>query len=178
MGSLPDEKAAWAAADTQNGKVVTYRLWQQDLTDEGWLGWTHARQLVRVQRTVEDSNRSEVKVGNRFYVSNRTVTELPPKGSGKLSRAHWRCENETHWTADAEIQEDRRRLAWSRHPKGVFVVSVLRRIAANILAVARKLSRLGGSRETPTWHQVAEHFLLVLCVTVLETKAFDAEIPR
>jgi len=177
LGSLSDEEADWAAADTQNGKVVTYRLWQQELTDEGWLGWTHARQLVRVQRTVEDPNTGEVKVGNRFYVSNRTVTELPPRGSGKLSRAHWRCENETHWTANAEIQEDRRRLAWSRHPKGVFVVSVLRRIAANILAVARKLSRLGGSGETPTWHQVAEHFLLVLCVTVLETKAFDAEIP-
>jgi predicted transposase YbfD/YdcC len=177
LGSLPEEDADWTCGDTQNGQVVTYRLWQHDLTDEGWLDWTHARQLVRIQRTFEDPNTGEVKVGNRYYVSNRTTTELRPKACGKLSRAHWRCENETHWTADVEVQEDRRRLAWSRHPKGVFVVSVLRRIAANILAVARKLSRLGDSRETPTWHQVAEHFMLVLCVAILETDAFDAEIP-
>jgi hypothetical protein len=58
----------------------------------------------------------------------------------------------------------------------VFVVSVLRRIAANILAMARRLSRVGASLETPSWHQVSEHFLLVLCVSVLETEAFDAEI--
>lgn len=177
LGSLPNEEAHWSDVDIQNGEVVTYRVWQHDLTDEGWLSWTHARQLVRIERTVEDPQSGKVKVGNRFYVSNKRPSELRAKGCGKVARAHWRCENETHWTADAEVQEDRRRLAWSRHPKGVFVVSLLRRIAANILAVARKLSRLGHSLETPTWHQVAEHFLLVLCVTILETEAFDAEIP-
>ena len=92
----------------------------------------------------------------------------------KISRVHWRCENETHWTADAESHEDRRRLAWSRHPKGVFAVSVLRRIAVNIQAVERRLSRLGHSRETPTWQDVADHFLLTLCDSTLETEAFDA----
>jgi len=174
---LSPQQAGWTSSDTQNGKVVTYRVWQHDLTDEGWLSWTHARQLVRVQRTAEVPDTGEVTVGNRYYVSNTTPTELRARACGKISRAHWRCENETHWTADAEVQEDRRRLAWSRHPKGVFVVSVLRRIAANILAVARKMSRLGHCLETPTWHQVAEHFLLVLCVTILETESFDAEIP-
>lgn len=176
LGRLRDEQAGWTFADTQNGKVVSYRAWQYDLTEQGWLSWTHARQLVRVQRTAEDYNTGEVKVGNRYYVSNRTATELRPKASGKLSRAHWRCEEETHWTADAELGEDQRRLAWSRHPKGVFAVSVLRRIAVNILAVVRKLSRVGYSHETPSWHLVAEHFLLVLCASILETAAFDAEI--
>jgi len=56
----------------------------------------------------------------------------------------------------------------------VFAVSVLRRIAVNILAVARKLSRLGHSLETPTWQDVADHFLLKLCDSTLETEAFDA----
>jgi predicted transposase YbfD/YdcC len=173
LGSLPDEEAHWTDVDIQNGKVITYRVWQHDLTDEGWLDWTHARQLVRVQRTEEDPDTGELKEGSRFYVSNKKPSELRAKGCGKLSRSHWRCENETHWTADVEVLEDRRRLSWSRHPKGVFVVSVLRRIAANILAVARKLSRVGESLETPTWHQVGEHFLLVLCETVLETEKFD-----
>jgi hypothetical protein len=79
-----------------------------------------------------------------------------------------KCENDTHWTSDAELMEDRRRLAWSRHPQGSLVVSAL-----CILAVARKLSCLGYSEETPSWGQVAEHFLLQLCESNLETKAFD-----
>jgi len=43
----------------------------------------------------------------------------------KISRLHWRCEEETHWTADAMLLEDKRRPSWSRHPVGVFVVSLL-----------------------------------------------------
>ncbi len=176
LGSKTEENADFCYDDRQKGSVVTYHLWQYDLSQQGFLKWTHARQLVRVQRTVEDPETGEKIVGDRFYVCNRTSTELRSKGCLKISRAHWRCENETHWTGDAELQEDKRRLAWSRHPSGVFAVSVLRRIAVNILAVARKLSRLGYSRETPSWQQVAEHFLLVLCGSILETDAFDADI--
>ena len=40
-------------------------------------------------------------------------------------------------------------------------------MALGILAVARRLSRMGYSRETPSWAQVSEHFLLQLCGTVL-----------
>jgi hypothetical protein len=176
LGSLADEEAEWTEGDSQNGKVITHRVWQYDLTEEGWLSWTHARQLVRVQRTVEDPKTGETEIGNRYYVSNRSPTELRPKGCGRLSRSHWRCENETHWTADAELGEDRRRLYWSRHPRGVFVASVLRMIGLAILSVARRLSRLGYSEETPTWEQVSEHFALVLCRSILETESFDAVV--
>ena len=69
--------------------------------------------------------------------------------------------------------EDRRRLAWSRHPQGSLAVSALRMMALCILALVRKLSRFGYSEETPSWGQVAEHFLLQLCASNLETKAFD-----
>jgi hypothetical protein len=71
------------------------------------------------------------------------------------------------------MQEDRRRLAWSRHPNGILVALVLRMIAIAILAMARRLSRMDYSRETPSWGQVAEHFLLQLCGSILDTKAFD-----
>ena len=47
-------------------------------------------------------------------------------------------------------------------------------IAIAILAMARRLSRMGYSRETPSWAQVAEHFLLQLCGSILDTEAFDA----
>jgi len=164
---------AFEYADNQNGYTVTYRVWCYDLGDDGWLSWTHARQLVRVQRIAEHPTTGEKTVGNRYYVSSKTPEELKPEHALAVSRGHWRCEEETHWTADAMLREDRRQLAWSRHPNGVFIVSLLRMMALNILAVARKLSRVRQREETPTWHQVALHFLLVLCEPTLWTEAFD-----
>lgn len=163
-------------SEHRDGKNVTYRVWCYDLEGEGWLDWTSARQLVRVQRTVVNrATGTEESVGNRYYVTSKTPTELRPESCMLISRKHWRCENETHWSSDVMLQEDRRRLSGSRHPNGVFVVAVLRMIALNILAVARKLSRMGhSSKEKPSWKQVAEHFLLVLCDSILETEAFDA----
>jgi len=159
--------------DTQNGLTVTYHVWCYDLSEQGWLGWTHARQLVRVQRTAENPNTGKTSVGNRYYVTSLSTDALSPNEVMKISRGHWRCENETHWTADAELQEDRRRHAWSRHPNGVLVVTLLRMMALAILAVARRMSRMGHTCETPSWAQVAEHFLLQLCGSILETEAFD-----
>jgi hypothetical protein len=176
LGRKSAEEADWSESDQQNGKLVTYRVWCHDLGELGWLDWTHARQLVRVQRIAEDPKTGQTSEGNRIYVTSRPPTTLVPKSCLKVSRGHWRCEDETHWTADAILSEDRRRLAWSRHPHGVFVVSVLRMMALNILAVARKLSRIGYSLETPSWSQVAEHFLLVLCGSILVTEDFDAVI--
>jgi hypothetical protein len=103
-----------------------------------------------------------------------TTAAIDGKNAATLSRGHWRCEEETHWTSDTQLNEDLCRLAWSRHPNGVFVAHAVRIIGLAILAVARKLSRLGYSKQTPTWRQVAEHFLLVLCASTLETESFDA----
>ena len=165
-------------SEHRDAKAVTYRVWCYDLMGQGWLDWTSARQLCRVQRTVVDrATGKEESVGNRYYVTSKTPAELGPQSCMMISRKHWRCENETHWSADVMLQEDRRRLSGSRHPNGVFVVALLRMMALNILAVARKLSRIDHStEETPSWKQVAEHFLLVLCESILETEAFDAVI--
>jgi hypothetical protein len=174
LGRRRKARAHASYSDKHNGQTVTYHVWCYDLSEQGWLGWTHARQLVRVQRTAEDPNTGRtISVGNRYYVTSLSVYALSPTVAMKISRGHWRCENETHWTSDAELQEDRRRHAWSRHPNGVLVVSVLRMMALAILAVARRLSRMGHTHETPSWAQVAEHFLLQLCGSILQTKAFD-----
>jgi predicted transposase YbfD/YdcC len=174
LGNRRRQQAHATYSDAQNGKTVTYSLWRTDLGEEGWLRWTHARQLIRVQRVTEDRAGGNKTVGNRFYISSEASTALSPRAALCVSRAHWRCEDETHWTADAEMMEDRRRLAWSRHPNGILVVSALRMIAITILAMARRLSTMGYSRETPSWAQVAEHFLMLLCGGTLDTEAFDA----
>ena len=164
-----------SGGEKRDGKDVTYRVWCHDLEGVGWLGWTSARQLVRVERTVVDRETGEVEsVGNRYYVTSKTPTELGPQSCLTISRGHWRCENETHWTVDVKLAEDRRRLSMSRHPNGVFVVAALRAVALNILAVARKLSRTGTSEETPSWMDVVEHFLLVLCESALASSLTPA----
>ena len=173
LGNRRRQRAHASYSDAQNGKIITYTLWRTDLGEQGWLKWTHARQLIRVQRVTEDRDGGHKTVGNRYYISSEAPAALEPRAALRVSRAHWRCEDETHWTADAVMMEDRRRLAWSRHPNGILVVSTLRMIAIAILAIARRLSRMGYNREPPSWAQVAEHFFLLLCGSTLDTKAFD-----
>jgi hypothetical protein len=67
--------------------------------EQGWLKWTHARQLTRVQRVTEDPATGKKTVGNRTYVSSETPAALEPRAALRISRAHFRCEDETHWTA-------------------------------------------------------------------------------
>ena len=86
-----------------NGQVVTYHLWRYDLSDDGWLDWTHARQLVRIHRTAECQRTGEVTAGNRYYVRSRSPDTMSPRTALATCRAHWRCENNTHWTSDAEL---------------------------------------------------------------------------
>ncbi len=109
-----------------------YHCWRHDLSEQGWLDWTHARQVVRIQRTAEDPSTGQRTVGNRYYVTSKAPVSLGPKSALKISRGHWRCENNTHWTSDAELMEDRRTGAWSRHPDGVLIVSALRMMALAI----------------------------------------------
>ena len=79
-------------------------------------------------------------------------------------------------TADAIWDEDARRTPWTQHPDGVLVVGILRAIAINILAILRALSRIqeGLKSNKPTWKNVIEQALLVLCDPLLDMEAFNA----
>lgn len=169
-----ESKADDKYVDVLNGKIATYYAWRTDLTYSGWLDWDHARQIVRVKRSVMDPVTGEITEGNRYYVSSKFVDELSPKAALKFSRRHWTCENSTHWTADAEFMEDRVRHAWSRHPKGILAVSLLRIAAIAILSIARYFCRFEYTKEKPTWAQIKEHYLLTLCASSLLTEDFDA----
>jgi hypothetical protein len=173
LGRRSKAESKQSYTDIQNGEVVTYYLWRSDLGEQGWLDWEHARQLVRVQRIAVHPGTGKRSVGNRYYVLSQSSDVLGAHSALTVSRSHWRCENGTHWTADAELMEDRRRHAWSRHPNGTLAASALRMMALMILAVARQLSRLTYSKERPSWSDVIQHFFLRLCDGILETEAFD-----
>ena len=156
----------------ERGKMICYTVWQAALADDH--GFEGARQVVRIERVVADDE--DATVGNRYFVSSEGESALGAEEALKLARAHWRCENEGHWTADAIFDEDARRTPWTQHPDGVLVVGLLRSIAVNILAVLRALSRYRRAKEwlTPTWKMVVEQALLTLCVPTLNVGQFNA----
>lgn len=174
LGRQHEAAATATYKERRAGKDVEYYVWCCGLTSDGCADWSHARQLIRVQRVTVDTRTHETTVGNRFYVCSRDATEVNADECMLISRKHWRCENETHWTDDAILREDIRRLRWSRHPVGILAAAVLRMISVSILAIARRMSTIVGSTNKPTWKQVMEHFLISLCGSVMQTGAFDA----
>lgn len=156
----------------ERGKMICYSIWRVELDDD--FGFEGARQVVRIERVVAGDH--ETTVGNRYFVSSEAGDELGAKEALELARAHWRCENEGHWTADAIFDEDARRTPWTMHPDGVLVVGLLRAIAVNILAVLRALSRYKQGQKwlKPTWKMVIEQALLILCIPILDMSRFDA----
>ncbi|MBI5481082.1 MAG: hypothetical protein HY906_19650 [Deltaproteobacteria bacterium] len=96
LGPRRRERAAASYTDTENGELCTYHLWRYDLEDAGWLDWTPARQFLRVERIAEKPQTGARTVGSRFYVTSLAPDELGPKTALSTTRAHWRCEEETH----------------------------------------------------------------------------------
>jgi predicted transposase YbfD/YdcC len=155
------------------GQSICYTVWRYDLPN-GQPGYASARQLFRIERVAAGENATSV--GNRYFVSSMDADKMDGEQAYRLARAHWRCENEGHWTADAIWDEDARRTPWTTHPNGVLVVGLLRSMAINILSVLRALSRIRreGKFAKPAWKTVIEHALLVLCDVLLDTEVFDA----
>jgi predicted transposase YbfD/YdcC len=152
LGGQLAEQAERTETRPEKGERVTHRVWRT--TIHGYLRWTHARQLVRVERTVEKKD-GTAEVGNRFFVSNLPTGRLKGKGWLVLVRMHWRCENEGHWNADVIWKEDARRTPWIRVPRAVYAVSMLRMLGLNVLAVLRAMTRREWSQEAPPWAEVA-----------------------
>lgn len=150
LGALSSEDAEEARVTRERGGQITYRVYRASIS--GYLGWKHARQLVRIQRVVaRGGSESE---GNRYFVTNLPTGRLTPRQWLTAVRAYWRCENEGNWTADAVWDEDARRTPWTRSPSGIFALGLLRMLAFNIISVLRALSRLVASSDPPPWRMV------------------------
>jgi len=169
------EEADQVHIETYNGKTLIYQVWTMKVA-EGSLDWKGARQLVRIRRIAVDNADEEVTAEDRYFVSSEPCEEFSPLQAYRVARAHWRCENEGHWTADAIWEEDARRTPWTTYPAGIVNVGVLRSIAINILALLRSMSRLrrGETFVTPGWKKVIEHAMDALLHSALVTGEFDA----
>lgn len=145
----------------EKGARVTYRMWRIKKL-EGWLSWSHARQLVRIERTVEKPGEKS-EVGNRYFVTNLACGRLQePAQWLDMVRLYWRCENENHWTADVFFDEDAKRTPWTTDPDAVYVMSFLRMLGLNILAVLRAMCRCEYSGEKLEWAEIILRVKMVL----------------
>jgi hypothetical protein len=186
LAKRADRDAQARRCEDVNGCTVAHSLWVEPLPQEGYLGWTHARALVRVDRVVVDKD-DEVTVGTRYYVTSMPAEMATADDLLSASRAHWRVENEVHWTADARWDEDARRTPWTMHPTGILTVGLMRAIAINIAAILRALSRIRQNPvepdapnppepiwRKPTWRTIAETALLLFFRPLLDTTEFDS----
>lgn len=150
LGEEVDASGTWTTY--QNSKVVEYRLRRAELP-AGFHGWDHARQLVRIDRYVDDEHK-----GTRFVITSLPADRLAtPERWLRLARRYWRCENGNHWTCDYLFDEDAERPPWSTDPEAILVATYFRLIALNILAVLRAMSRRDYHPETPPWETVVDY---------------------
>jgi len=157
---LTNAKVQHEFSSQERGQQITYRLYRHRL-DTGYLNWTHARQVVRVERLV--NGEEQCSEGNRFYVSNLPWNRLSEQQWLKSIRAYWRIENNSNWTADAFWREDAKRTPWTTDPEAVYVMAALRMLAINIVAVMRAGSRQPGMLQGKLpWHIALRHMVTQL----------------
>jgi hypothetical protein len=167
-----DEAAEFEVVRREKGARVTYRLWRIKKL-EGWLTWTHARQLFRIERTVDRSD-GEPEVGNRYFVTNLACGRLQRSSEWlELAKMYWRCENENHWTADVFFDEDATRTPWTTDPEAVYVMSFLRMLGLNVLAVLRAACRCEYTHDKLPWQEIIVRVQMVLRAQIEEQPALS-----
>ena len=160
LGPLSADQADGFHSERYQGKTVTHRIWRTTEM-QGWNGWNHLRQVLRVERTVSSDDPNEPdKVGTRYFLTNLPVGRLSAEQWLTVVRLRWRVENGAHWTLDAILDEDNH--PWTRNPHGLLFFQVLRRVALNILALYRGVHLRSHKNRARPWKRIVDGFLRAL----------------
>ncbi len=159
LANLGESQAEKTVSYSYRGNLVTQRIWR--VTIQGHLKWTHARQLVRVERTVTREDKL-VSLGNRFFVTNLVPGRLSGRGWLEAIRRYWRLENEGNWTHDVVWKEDAKRTPWITEPGAVYALAMLRSIAFNVVSILRSQTRRSWDFGKPEWLEVTRAIKAVL----------------
>ena len=157
------------------GQRVNHHIYLADVTG-GLVNFASARSLVRVRRTVTLPDGTPVSDDSRYFVSNIDIETVSARQMMALVRSHWRCENNGHWTSDAILGEDKRRVRFARTPHRIAVVALCRMIAQNILGQLRNLSRTPGSLQKPSWSDTILHVIRALTGAVRHRSTFEVAV--
>ncbi len=169
------EPALRSATEKVRGQRVTHHIYIADVTG-GLTNFASARALVRVRREVKHPDDTVISNDSRYFVTNIDPEKISAKKMMALVRSHWRCENNGHWTSDAILGEDKRRVRFARGPHGIAVVALCRMIAQNILGQIRHLSRKRHTREKPSWREVIFHVIRAITGAVRHRSTFEVAV--
>lgn len=152
LATLDERDVDVVDVEHKGGERIERRLFRV-LLFGGLHTWSHARQLLLVERKVLNKKGRQISCGRRFFITNAEHKELDARQWLSIARCHWRCENEGHWTSDALFKEDTAG-RWARWADGVFVVGLLRMLALSVLSVLRSMSRARHGGGKVKWERV------------------------
>lgn len=183
LGALPPEKAEAKTEDIVGGQAVVRRLFRTTQM-AGYLDWEHLQTVVRVSaEKVDYKNGNKVlEREDRYYISSLPSEQLSAEQWLLLIRRHWGVENNCHNTWDTVFEEDDR--PWiEKHPQGMVVVQLLRRIAYNMLALFRSVTQRSEERRQTPWRDVVRWFYNALIAATdaqvehLRPRRLDVALP-
>lgn len=142
--------------EVYQGRRVRRRLFR---TTEmaGYHGWSHLRQIWRVEKETRDVDGNLVEHENRYFLTNLTPGRLTAAQILDVVRGHWGIENDCFWTLDTQWGEDA--VPWCSQGIAVEVLSWLRLMAYTLLQLARRTHlrlRLpnGDRQDPPPWRRI------------------------
>lgn len=100
----------------------------------GYLDWHNLRQVWLIRQTTESDD--EVKVEDRYFITNMPWARLKPVHIVTLVRRHWGVENDCFKSLDVQWQEDTK--PWWTEGNAVQALGMLRLMAYNIAQMLRK----------------------------------------
>jgi hypothetical protein len=129
--------------------IVTRRVYWASPKLERTIRWgKHAQTFLCVTSKRVDKNGQVLHEETRYFVSSLHGTKLTPGQWLSLVRNHWAVENACHYTWDVAFAEDEH--PWlEKAPKAMLCLALLRRLAANMLALFRAASRADENKMLP-----------------------------
>lgn len=118
--------------------------------------WKHTRTMLRV-RSETLVKGVVTKCEDRYYASSLSPKGLSYKQWLSLVRNHWAVENNCHGTFDLFLQEDDFPII-QMEPVGALAVTILRRVAYNLLSLFRSVTQRSEDRKATPWRDLMRWF--------------------
>jgi hypothetical protein len=129
--TCPEVSTAW---EKYQGARVRYHLYRTREM-EAYLGWSHLKQVWRIEKEVLNGQTREIELETRYYVTNLHVGRFSAEQILLVVRAHWAIENNCNWTLDVIWDEDTK--SWCGQGVGIQVLGLLRLMAYNLVSRLR-----------------------------------------
>ena len=128
---MPEISTEW---ERYQGNLIRYHLYRT-AEIEGYLEWSHLKQVWRIEKEIRNSKTGEVVRENHYYLTNLHWGRFKPPQILLVVRAHWGIENNCNWTMDVIWDEDTK--VWCGQGLGIQMLGLLRLMAYNLVSLLR-----------------------------------------